>query len=179
MASLVTLLAALLLPQATFGQEPEASDPWEPLRFLVGAWEGHETGAAGVGRGERTYELVIGGEFLHWRNISRFEPQPANPEGEVHEDWGIFSYDSVRETYVLRQFFIEGFVHQYVAETFDPENGRFVFVSESIEGIVPGWRSRYSIAVSSEDAFVETLELAAPGEELFQLLENHWTRVQH
>ena len=86
--------------------------PWAPLQFLVGSWNGEETGAAGIGKGDRVYEFIFGGPFLHARNTSRFPPQEKNPEGEVHEDWSFFSHDRTRDRIVLREFYIEGFVIQ-------------------------------------------------------------------
>jgi hypothetical protein len=164
-----------LSPTPLSGQEEGERDHWEPLRFLVGAWQGRETGSSGVGTGEREYEFIMGETYLFAHNTSTFEPQPANPEGEVHRDWAIFSYDRVRETLVLREFHSEGFVNQY---SLDASNGgdRFVLTSESLENLPSGWRARITLTIQDTDTFDEVFELAAPGKEYDVLLENHWTR---
>jgi hypothetical protein len=145
--------------------EPQkVSDPWESFRYFVGTWEGAGKGKPGNGKGEQRYEFVLGGRFLHIRNVAVYEPQPANPKGERHEDWGLISFDKRRGTFVWRQFHAEGFVNQYVLEKRqDPKT--FVFVTESIENLPPGWRARETLKIVSEDEFAQVFELAEPGKE--------------
>jgi len=65
----------------------------DALTFFLGEWDRDETGKAGVGVGFRTYRRVVGDRFVELRNTSTYQPQELNPDGEVHEDLGIFSYD--------------------------------------------------------------------------------------
>ncbi len=153
------------------------SDHWSPITAFLGSWTGEERGVPGVGRGERTYEFVIGGNFIHFRNTSRFEPQERNPEGEVHEDWGFYSYDTRRERIVLRQFFIEGFAIRYVLTSQDMEARRFIFVSEDVENAPPGFRARYTITFRNDDEFEEVFEVADPGKDFTELIRSDWSRV--
>ena len=37
---------------------------------------------------------------------SVFEPTEKNPKGEIHEDFGVFSYDRTRKTFVMRGFYV-------------------------------------------------------------------------
>ena len=83
----------------------------ERLDWFLGSWEGHETGKAGVGTGSRTYEPLLG-RYVMCRNRSEFAPQEANPDGEVHEDLVVYSYDEGAETIVGRAFHTEGFVKE-------------------------------------------------------------------
>ena len=103
------LTAAMLFGPLLFAQASK-SGVWAPLRSLEGSWTGVVNGKPGVGKSERTYEFVLGGRFLQVRNKSVYEPQPKNPKGEVHEDWGMVSFDGGRKLFVLRQFHVEGFV---------------------------------------------------------------------
>ncbi len=162
-------------PLFVLGQA-STEDPWVDFRLLVGSWAGHETGAAGVGSGDRTYEFIIGDKFLLGRNTSRFEPQERNPAGEVHEDWAIFSYDRGREKVILREFFIEEFVIQYALDRVENRGTRFVFVSENIENAPAGMRARLTWTFNGRDTFEEVFEVADPGAELSELLRNTWTR---
>jgi len=93
-----------------------ATDPWTPLRFLVGTWIGESTGQSGKGLGERTAEFALGDRFLIMKNRVAYAPQEKNPKGEVHEDWSLFSHDHARKTIVLREFHGEGFVNQYTLQ---------------------------------------------------------------
>lgn len=37
---------------------------WEPFQFFSGKWEGHKTGKAGIGKGEREYRFIMGEKFI-------------------------------------------------------------------------------------------------------------------
>ena len=63
-----------------------------PLR-LVGQWEGTGTGKPGVSKVQREYRLVMNDKFIQVQNRSVYAPQPKNPKGEIHEDWGMISFD--------------------------------------------------------------------------------------
>lgn len=114
--------------------------------------------------------------FLYARNRSVFEPQERNPEGDVHQDWQIYSYDRELERIVLRQFHSEGYVHRYVHDP-DDDQGDWVFVSEQIEN-APSMRAKLVLRRLGENTFEETFYLAFPGGELREFLRNRWTRVR-
>jgi hypothetical protein len=166
----------LLVPAILLAQEKAKPDPWEPFRYFIGAWQGHEEGTPGVGKGERHYELVLQDKYIHFRNRSVFEPQEGNPEGEVHEDWGFFSYDRIRGSIVLRQFHVEGFVNQYVVKSVSPDGKEIVLISESIENLPSGWRTRYQFKILNENEFTELFELARPGQDFGVIVNNRWKR---
>lgn len=150
---------------ALFPQTPPPASPWTPLKVLEGSWQGAGKGKPGISTMERSYEFVMNGRFLSVRNKSVYAPQTANPKGEVHEDWGMISFDRTRKQFVLRQFHVEGFVNQYAAEPVEASAKRMVFTSEAIENIPPGWRARETYNILSNDEFIETFELAEPGKE--------------
>ena len=120
--------------------------------------------------------MVMDRNYIVAANTSTFEPQEANPEGEIHEDWAFYSYDKIRGKVVLREFHSEGFINRYSLEEWDSEARRFVFQSESIENLTAGWRARVTLTIHGENSFSETFELAAPGKEFELLIENHWNR---
>ena len=47
---------------------------------------------------------------------SVFEPTEKNPKGEIHEDFGVFSYDRTRKTFVMREFLLRLEVSDQVGE---------------------------------------------------------------
>src|SRR5512140_3091590 len=97
-------IVALLFWGVLSAQTTSAPDVWEPVRFLVGAWEGDVSGQPGSGKSQREYRLVMKNRYLEVRNKSTYPSQAKNPKGEVHEDWGMISYDRARKMFVLRQF---------------------------------------------------------------------------
>ncbi|MEZ5289805.1 MAG: hypothetical protein R2745_01850 [Vicinamibacterales bacterium] len=172
----LTACALALLGYATTpsAQPAKPDDPFQVLRPFVGEWDGAEQGQPGQGRGERVYEFVLGGRYLHARNVSRFPPQSANPKGEIHEDWKFFSYDRSARALALREFHVEGFVNYYLLDTAQSTPRRLVFESRQLENF--DGRARYTITIEGPDAFSEIFEVGPDGRHLDVLVNNRWTR---
>jgi hypothetical protein len=156
---------------------PDPVGRWGPFQHLLGRWIGKASGKVGDGTVERTYEVVLGGQFIQVKNRSEYPPQQANQSGEVHEDVGLISYDKARNLFVMREFHNEGYVNQYVLQPPADMSSELVFVTESIENISPGWRARTILRVTSEDSFRETFDLAGPEKEWACFITNEFTRI--
>jgi hypothetical protein len=176
-------LGALGAQRALAREEPAPSaqgapstDPWAPIRRLVGTWEGTSSGVPGRGDVKREIRWALRERFVEIRNASTYPPQERNPAGEAHEDVGFVSFDRRRGVLVLRQFHVEGFVNTYVAEVAKP-GGDVVFTTEAIENIAPGWRARETWRMAGEDELVERFELAAPGKGFELYSESRLRRV--
>lgn len=171
---LSTLLAGLLflaLPSPGGGAERSADETFDPLRYFEGEWKGDGQGPGGANVLERTYEFVLDGKYLYSENTGTFE-------SEVHRNRDYFSYDRLRETFVLRQFHVEGYVNQYTCEISEAEPHTYVFTSEQIENLEKGWRARLTLTIVGPDEYTETFELAQPGGEWFQLTNGRLKRVK-
>jgi len=107
--ALIVVGFACLAAHSALGQ----SDVLSPIRFLVGKWEGKATGEPGKGMSTREYRFDLNGRFLSARNKSVYEPKTPDAKPEVHEDFGIYSYDRALKKIVLRQFHVEGFLNEY------------------------------------------------------------------
>lgn len=168
-ASLLATASATASATQTAGD-----DPWGPLRHLEGHWEGVIDGRLGAGKGLRSYELMLGGQFLLYRHASVRLPQERSPGGDHHRELAIFSYDKERKSIVLREFMVEGVVPRSPCEV--TEN-RVVCVSEHVES-GPGIRARLTLEFESVHAFTEVCELAFPKDEtLKHYFTNRWTRL--
>ena len=139
------------------------TDRFAPLERFIGDWAGTATGEGGAGTVTRSYRPVINGRFIHETNTSRYPPSDKNKLGEVHEHWGVFSYDKARKLIVLRQFHVEGFVNTYRQAGETAPTDALVFESESFENFSNDWQARESYQFISADEFIETFELAPPG----------------
>jgi hypothetical protein len=165
--------ACILLGGLLVGQTSSTA-AWEPVKFLLGSWEGTVQGQPGNGKSEREYKFVLTGKFLEVRNKSVYPAQPKNPKGETHEDWGMISYDRSRKQLVLRQFHVEGYVNQFVGTIRSDKSVQFD--SESIENIPAGYRARETYTSLGPDEFVERFELADPGKEFVVYSETRFKR---
>ncbi|WP_339609691.1 hypothetical protein [uncultured Planktosalinus sp.] len=85
----------------------------QKFEFLIGDWQGVETGVAGEGIGFRSYKYELGKNYLFVKNQSTFPKSAKKPMGEVHRDIGIFSYNKTTSKIVFRQFHVEGFTNIY------------------------------------------------------------------
>jgi hypothetical protein len=171
----LAVLALFVAPAAA--QEPaKKRSPWEPLRFFVGSWTGIGNGQPGSSTVEREYSFTLSERFLEVRNKSTYLPQEKNPKGEVHEDRGLVSWDRARRRFVFRQFHVEGFVNQYVADSVAASPDSIVFRSEAIENIPPGYRARETYRILGPDEFVERFEMAEPNAEFAVYSEARFKR---
>jgi len=172
--------AATPTPTATSGAapgaEPATYDPWSPVRFLLGQWEGEGQGRGGVSKVSWSFELVLRGRYLQLRGTSVFDPQPANPTGERHEELSLYSWDKRRMALVWRQFNVEGFVNQLVLEK--EEGEELTFVTEAIEGLPPGFRARQVLRRVAPDELHTRFSIAAPGKDFEPYAENRLRRVK-
>ena len=167
-----TLLLAISLVAA---QSPASADPWAPIAYLVGTWEGVTEGQPGKGQVERRYERVLGSKFIQVRNRSSYPKQEKNPKGETHEDVGFFSFDRARKRVLLRQFHVEGFVNHYALDSSSTAE-RLIFVSESLENIPAGVRARETYVFSGSDQLEEIFEIAEPGKDFELYSRSRLTR---
>jgi len=156
----MVLLIIILLPALLIAQAEKKQDIWAPLKSFVGKWEGKGEGMPGISKAMKDFQFIMNGKYLLLKGKSIYEPQKKNPKGEVHEDWGFFSYDQFRKKFVLRQFHIEGFIIHYALENI-PEDGKtFVFVSEQIENAPPGWGAKVTYKFMDADTINEQFDLA-------------------
>jgi len=140
------------------------TDSWQPLRRFIGSWTGSAEGEAGNGSVSRQYAFVLGNRFIRETNTSVYPPQEKNKRGETHEHWAMFSVDKQRKTLVLRQFHAEGFVNTYRRTMPADGGGLLVFDSEVFENFSNSWKARETYEFLSDDEFIETFELAPPGQ---------------
>jgi hypothetical protein len=150
--------------QAVIAQAPAPPNNLSSLEFFIGKWQGTAEGRPGTGTVTREYVSSLRSRIIQATHRGEYPPQPANPKGEVHEDTGIYSFDNSTKQIRFRQYHVEGFVVHYVLEP-QTKPGTFVFVSEAIENIPKGYRSRETHVALSADEFEEIFELADPGKE--------------
>lgn len=146
--------------------------------FLLGSWEG-----TGSGFGNETsviissYKLEMNNTYLKIENHSEFKPTESKPEGEIHEDWGIVSFDQARGLYVYRQFNNEGYVNQYILNDSLSTDKKLVFETEIIENFVPGGSARSTIENTGHNTIKTTFDVSFPGKGYTCFGENKLQRL--
>lgn len=150
-------------------------DIWEAFRILEGKWIDEKPGVSKV---TQVYEFIMRGKYLQMRTKAVFEPSEKNPQGEVHEDLGIFSYDQTRKAFVFRQFHIEGFVNTYILKKKDSVANELIFLSEQIENAPEGTKAKEIFKLINEDEVEQSFHIAWPGREYACFSLNNLKRVK-
>jgi len=159
------ILILVLFPALLVAQVEKKQDVWEPVKFLVGMWEGRGEGKSGISKVWKDWQFALNGKFLQMKTKAVFAPQEQNPKGETHEDLGYFSYDGARKTIVFRQFHVEGFIIQYVYQSASEDGRTVTFASEQIENGPPGLIAKLIFKALDADTVEERFELAFSGKE--------------
>jgi len=151
---------------------------WDHLSFLEGTWEGKGDGMRETSTVVQTYQFVLKRQFLSMTTKSIFEPQEKNPEGETHEDFGIFSFDRTRNVFVLRSFYVEGFVNQYIFNPESPYGTVIEFTTESVENPPPGTEAKLVFKIIDENKIEQSFHVAFPGQDFSCYSTNFLTRTK-
>jgi hypothetical protein len=173
MRHLRVLPFAILVAISVFAQE----DPWTVLRVFEGKWEGPTTGKPGKGTTTREYRFELNSHFLSQRDKSVYQPADPAAKPLVHEDFGMFSYDSSLKKIVWRQFHSEGFVNEYVLDSVSADGKSLTFLTTRIENL-PGMRAKKLYRIVSADEIEETFWLAQPGKDFEVYTVAHLKRVK-
>ena len=158
------------------GETVATPDPWAPVRFLVGEWNGSAEGEPGSGVVTRRYDFVLSERYIEERNVSSYAPREADKPGEVHEHRSFLSYDRTRAVLILRQFHEEGFVNLYALSAVASTPTKLVFESVGFENFDNAWKARETYEIVSADEFTETFELAPPGKPFEVYSRNRFRR---
>lgn len=72
---------ALALPEQETAPAAPKPDPWAPVRFLLGKWEGDAQGEPGTGNALREYSFVLNNRYIEVRNQSTYSAQEKARKG--------------------------------------------------------------------------------------------------
>jgi hypothetical protein len=173
MKKVFILILIAFLPVIGLGQ-----NKFDKFDFLIGNWQGVETGVSGDGIGYRTYSYELGENYIMEKNQSTFPKTDKNPKGEVHKDIGIFSYNSNKKEIIYRSFNIENFTNIFVLNDSLSNETKFVFITREIENNPGNWKARVIIEKISDAEFKEFFDIAMDGENFKSFLQNHWYKVK-
>lgn len=169
------IIILVVLPLLLLAGQEKTQDPWEPFQYFIGKWRGVGEGKSGQSTLDREYYFKFNKKFIYNTNRAVFKPTEKNKKGEIHEDFGVISFDRIRKKFIFRQFHVEGFINHYTAEI-SADRKTYAFVSESLENMPPGWKTRIVIKIEDKDKFSERFELASPGKEFGCLITNRLSR---
>ena len=154
-----------------------SQDALSNFEFLIGNWQGVESGVSGNGIGFRTYTYELNRNYIFSKNSSHFPISENYPNGEVHRDIAVISYNGNTSKVVLREFQVEGFTLIYELNEAASTTTTLVFLSREIENNPGKWKARHTTEKISNDEFKEKFEIARDGVNFKTLISNHWKRV--
>lgn len=151
-------------------------DYWEFLGKLQGDWKGKVTGKPGNGISTYFFFKTLT-HFFHVVSKTEFPPQKNNPDGEIHEDEGYFSYDRNNDRGVLRMFYNEGYVTTFNLTKFDKIAQFMIFESISNENLPKSFRAKLTLTLNDINALDEKFELAPDGKDYKICIINRLVRT--
>lgn len=131
-------------------------DPFAPLRFLVGDWQGESDGKLGKATVKRSYRFVLGESFLQGTDASSYPQPPPYGRDLVNEHWSFLSVDPYSFRLELRLLRANGAVEQFALASKGPEK----LVFESKAGLLPTTKARLTYELYPPDTFIERIEAA-------------------
>jgi len=100
------------------------ADGWAPFRAFMGTWSGTRTTSSGKVPVTRSYEAIAANQHLLVTDRVASERAP----------WGMVSFDSDRQGFVLRRFDSNGNVVDFVLSSVSDGGDRLVFDAVSNNG---------------------------------------------
>jgi len=174
MRALWGMFLVLIATSSGIAEPPSRLDG---LLWLAGDWRSVGEGEPGASASERHAEAFLDGRYLRMDGRSVYPKQERNPNGEIHTQLDVWSYDKARDALVLRQFDNLGFVTTYVLDKTASTSERLVLVAEQLENIPQGWRARYTFTFKPPNEYHEMLELDPNGNGFKSYVSNRFLRV--
>jgi hypothetical protein len=81
-----------------------------------------------------------------------------------------------RKTFVLRGFYVEGFVNQYVLDSITDGGKTLSFLTETIENAPPGTKAKLVFKRIKDNELEQSFHVSFPGQEFSCLSTNRLTR---
>jgi hypothetical protein len=107
-----TWIQFLTIAAASVATAGAQDDPWAALRFLEGKWEGVAKASPERESARASTASISTAPHCPPATKSIWEPKIAAAKPEIHEDFGMYSYDKLQRKIGLRQFHAEGFVNE-------------------------------------------------------------------
>jgi len=161
----VALACLIGIAPLAHAQEPP-SDPWSPVRFLVGEWRGTTSGEHGTGTVTRRYRFILSGQFLQERSMASFPPQPQQPDGAVFSHASFLLCDGVERALLFRLLHQERFNGTFRLSPALSRPAKLVFESVQLDHLPATWKARETFELVSPTEYVEVFE-AAEGDKPF------------
>jgi hypothetical protein len=160
MTKLTLALICLIGTTPLVPAQNTASDPWSPLRFLVGEWRGTTTGEQGTGTVTRRYRFILSGLYLQEQSMANFPPQPRHTDGSVFSDASFLWHDKAQKAILFRLIHQEQFNGTFVLSTTQSRPTKLVFESQQLESPPVTWKARETFELISPTEYIETFEVA-------------------
>lgn len=161
------LTATSVLPPTSSSVQTRDGDPWQPFKFLIGAWSGsgsEKPGEAAVGA--TSFSRDIDNKILVRKNRAEVAPKPGE-KPMIHEDLMIIYPQSGDPKFRAVYFDNEGHVIHY-AVSFPGKQPSVAFESEALQNS-PRFRLTYETGANGE--LINEFLIAPPGGDFMSYLK--------
>jgi hypothetical protein len=171
------LIVLLVLASGAASAREGQADRLAAISWLAGDWAGVGEGHPGASSGTRRAGRVENGHFIKVEGRSVYPKQEKNESGEIHSSIDLWSFDRKRNLLVMRQFDSLGFVSTFAQDRAASTGGRIVLVSEHIENVPAGWKTRYTYTYRAPNEYHELFELDT-GKGLEPYVSSRFLRIE-
>lgn len=160
-----------------FTSQVYSQNPFDKFNNLIGKWEGTGSGfGSSKSIIQSEFNWIMNNTFIEVKNRSEFEPTTQKPEGEIHVDYGIISYDKKRKVIVSRQYHGEGFYNEYLLNDSLSTSTSLIFETVKIENFVPGGKARFTINIKNSSEIETLFDVGFPGKKMACFGQNQLTK---
>ena len=167
------MIIIVVFPIFTLSLVAERIDRWANLRYLIGTWKIENPKVTNT----QHFSFLFNGQFIQMKTRAVFKPTAKKPKGEIHEEQGLFSYDSMSNKLVLRSFHSEGFVNTYHLTEISKDGNTLTFMSVAVENAPAGTRAKLIFQKINDRELIQKFLVAWPDKEYTCFSDNHLKKL--
>jgi hypothetical protein len=172
MKKIFGLITVIIVLSISLGAE--GADKWANFRYLIGTWKTETPEVTNI----QQYMFLFNETFIRSTTRAVFKPTAKKPEGEIHEDLNLFSFDGISKTIKLRSFYSEGFVNIFTLSEVSEDGTTLIFTTRAVENAPKGTRAKLVLQKISDTELMEKFHVAWPDKDYACVSDNRLKKIK-